>query len=184
MTRDERDAQTWAVVELSRAGERLVEEGKMEGVLRHLLKCPPSHPIFVPAVFYPSLHQDEPPIVLSVTEGYVFIAAGLPDQNLYALEQHPYFRRVLATIDGGYRVLRTVPDSSLEELRKGLANLVASSITAGMSVTILHGLLMGLEGRIVNETSDSVDVYVELRSIRLLRRLPKTSVRPVRATGG
>ncbi len=186
MKRDERDAQTWVVLELTRAGERLIDEGKMDGVLRRHLKCGDTHPIFVPAVFYPPTRADEAPIVLSVTEGYVFVAAGLPDSDFYALENTPIVKKVLHTREPstGMRVLMTVPDHSLRELRQGLAKLVASSISPGMPVLVLHGLLAGLEGTVVLDNEATVDVYVEMRSLRLLRRLPKTSVRPTKSTGG
>jgi transcription antitermination factor NusG len=185
MRRDERDAQTWAVLELTRAGERLIEEGKMEEALRRHLKCGDDHRIFIPAVFYPPIRPDDTPIVLSVTEGYVFVATGLPDSSLYALESTPLVRKVLHTRSpNGMRVLMTVPDHSLAELRRGLAKLVASSISAGMPVLVLHGLLAGLEGSVVSDNGETIDVYVEMRSLRLLRRLPKTSVRPVKSTGG
>lgn len=185
MRRDERDAQTWAVLELTRAGERLIDEGKMEETLRRHLKCGDAHPIFVPAIFYPPIRPDDTPIVLSVTEGYVFVATGLPDCDLYALESTQFVRKVLHTRNPtGMRVLMTVPDTSLWELRRGLAKLVASSISSGMSVLVLHGLLAGLEGTVVSDNGETIDVYVEMRSLRLLRRLPKTSVRPVKSAGG
>lgn len=185
MRRDERDAQTWAVLELTRAGERLIEEGKMEETLRRHLKCGTEHPVFIPAVFYPPIRPDDTPIVLSVTEGYVFVATGLSDSSLYALETTPFVRKVLHTRSpNGLRVLMTVPDHSLAELRRGLAKLVASSISSGIPVLVLHGLLAGLEGTVVSDNGETVDVYVEMRSLRLLRRLPKTSVRPAKSTGG
>jgi hypothetical protein len=185
MRRDVRDAQTWAVLELTRAGERLIEEGKIEAVLRRHLHCPDDHRIFVPAVFYPPLRPGDMPVVLSVTEGYVFVAAGLPDSDLYALESTQFVRKVLHTRSpNGLRVLMTVPDSSLNELRQGLAKLVATSVSLGMSVFVLHGLLAGLEGTVVSDNGETIDLYVEMRSLRLLRRLPKTSVRPVKSVGG
>ena len=185
MKRDERDAQTWAVLELTRAGERLLDEGKMEVTLRRYLKCGDTHPIFVPAIFYPPVRPDDAPVVLSVTEGYVFVATGIPDCDLYALESTPLVRKVLHTRNpAGMRVLMTVPDTSLSELRRGLAKLVASSISSGMDVLVQHGLLAGLEGNVVSDNGETIDVYLALRSLRLLRRLPKTSVRPVKSAGG
>jgi hypothetical protein len=186
MRRDERDAPTWAVLELTRAGERLIEDGSMEGVLRQLLKCGSNHPIFIPAVFYPPARPDDPPIVLSVTEGYVFVAVGLPDSDLYALERTPLVKKVLHTREPatGMRVLMTVPDHSLRELRQALDKLVSSALAPGMTVHILHGLLAGLEGSIVGEGDNTVDVHIEMRSLHIIRRLPKTSVRPVKSVGG
>lgn len=185
MKRDERDAQTWVVLELTRAGERLLEEGKMEATLRRQLNCGDAHPIFIPAVFYPPIRPDDVPVILSVTEGYVFVAAGLPDGDFYALETTPFVKKVLsARGPGGMRVLMTVPDHSLAELRQGLDKLVASSISLGMNVRVQYGILAGLEGAIISDNGDTVDIYVEMRSLRLLRRLPKTSVRPVKSPGG
>jgi len=57
----------------------------------------------------------------------------------------------------------------------------ASTISTGMEVSVVHGHLSGLQGKVVAEADaeDAVDVYIELRSLRLLRRIPKSAVRPL-----
>lgn len=182
MQRDERDAPTWVVLELSRAGERLIEEGRLEHVLRQHLRCPPEHAIFIPTIVY-NIDDPNERIVLSATEGYVFIASGLPETNLFRLENLPFIKKVMTTRDPatGMRVCMSVPDRDLQHIRDQLNKLVASTITSDMEVSIVHGHLAGLKGRVVtdDQRTDEVDVLIELRSLHLLRRLPKSAVRPV-----
>lgn len=182
MPRDERDAPTWVVIELTRAGERLAEEGRLEHVLRQHLKCPSDHPIFVPTIVYNENDPDER-VVLSATEGYVFVASGLPEGSLFKLEELPFFKKVLTTRDPntGLRICMSVTNKDLQQIRDQLNRLIASTITPNMEVAIVHGHLVGLQGKVVSDNTDSdeVDVYVELRSLRLLRRLPRSSVRPL-----
>ena len=182
MQRDERDAPTWVVLELTRAGERLIEEGRLDHVLRQYLHCPTDHPIFIPTVVY---NADDPysRVVLSATEGYVFIASGLPEPKLFALEELPFVRKVLTSRDPatGMRVCMVVSDKALQHIRDQLSKLVSSTLLPDMEVAITHGHLAGMQGKIVSDdpVSESVDVYIELRSLRLIRRVSKSAVRPL-----
>jgi len=182
MQRDERDAPTWVVLELTRAGERLIEEGRLDYVLRQHLQCPPEHPIFIPTVVY---NSDDPNdrIVLSATEGYVFIASGLSERSLFQLEGLPFVKKVMTSRDPatGLRVCMVVSDRDLQQIRLQLSKLISSTLTPDMEVSIIHGHLTGMRGKIVSDDSesDSVDIYIELRSLRLIRRIPKSAVRPV-----
>ena len=182
MARDERDAPTWVVLELTRAGERLIEEGRLEHVLRQHLRCPPEHPIFIPTVVYNPEDPNER-IVLSATEGYVFIASGLPELSLFRLEELPFVKKVMTSRDPatGMRICMSVSDKDLQLIRDQLAKLISSTLVPDMDVSIVHGHLAGMQGRIVSDEpeSDSVDVYIELRSLRLIRRVSKSAVRPL-----
>ena len=182
MQRDERDAPTWVVLELTRAGERLIEEGRLEHVLRQYLRCPPEHPFFIPTVVYNANDPDER-IVLSATEGYVFIASGLPESSLFKLEELPFVKKVLTSRDPatGMRICMVVSDKDLQQIRDQLTKLISSTLVKDMDVSITHGHLTGMQGKIVSDdaASESVDVYFELRSLRLIRRVPKSAVRPL-----
>jgi hypothetical protein len=184
MQRDERDAPTWVVLELTRAGERLIEEGRLEHVLRQHLRCSAEHQIFIPTVVY---NADDPNerIVLSATEGYAFIAAGISESLLFRLEDLPFVKKVMSTRDPstGMRVCMSVTDKDLQQIRDQLSKLISSTLLPEMDVTITHGHLAGMQGKILTEdpASDSVDVYIELRSLRLIRRVAKSAVRPLKA---
>jgi hypothetical protein len=186
MGRDTRDEPTWVVVELTRAGNRLLEEAKLESLLRMHLGCGSDHPIFIPTVVF---NTDDPDsrIVLSATEGYVFIASGLPDVHYFHLESLPFVRRILTTKDPntGIRVCNSIPESSLQHIRDQLDALIGDTLAEGMGVRIVHGALAGVHGRIMHTPpgAEFVDVLLTFRSIQMIKRFPRSSIQPL-ALGG
>ena len=174
--RDDRDSLTWVVFELSSAGEAFASEGYLEEHLRQVISAP-GHEVFVP---YLSYAYDGRTALFNVMEGYAFAAAGL-DERIYlnAVHQSPYLRGVLHYSGGNTIVLQTVPDSSVQELRDRLAEMVAVEIEEGMRVEITRGICQGLQGEVVGLTDGEAYVLVSLRTLRTIRTIPRFALLPV-----
>ncbi len=179
---DFRDELTWVVLELTRLGEQKAEEGCLPGLLQNALKVGSDHSVFVPCVVY---ERDGARIVLNMMEGYVFIAAGLSESSYLALEHEcPYIRQVLCHRQrGGVPVLSTIPDSNLDEIRGGLRKMIAVEIETGMQVEVVDGPYAGLSGNVVQLEGDNAHVYMEMRSLKAIRSIPRTVLRPKTANG-
>jgi hypothetical protein len=182
MEKDNRDEQTWVVVELTRSGNRLLEESRLEPILRAHLGCSEDYPIFIPTVVF---NTDDPDsrIVLSATEGYVFIASGLSDVSYFHLESLPFVRQILTHKDPvtGIRVCQSIRESSLQHIRNQLDALIGDTLAEGMDVRIVHGNLAGIHGKIVHTPpgAEYVDVMLSFRSIQMLKRFPRSSIQPL-----
>jgi transcription antitermination factor NusG len=170
------------VLELTRLGEQKAEEGCLPNLLRDALKVGSAHPVFVPCVVY---ERDGTRIVLNMMEGYVFIATGLSESVYIALEHDsPYIRQVLCHRQrGGVPVLSTIPDSNLDEIRGGLRKMIATDIKTGMQVDVVDGPYAGLSGNVVELQGDNAAVYMEMRSLKAIRSIPRTVLRPKTANG-
>jgi hypothetical protein len=184
MKKDERDELTWFVLELSRAGDRLVREGRFETVLRQCLRCPPEHQVFIPSFTFGS-PQDEDSIFFSVAEGYVFLQSGLDEHEVLRLEELPFIRKVLSNRDqdSGIRACLTVSDKDLSELRKKLGKMISSVLTVGMEVSIISGEFAGMKGTVIDRSETDVDIFIELRSLKIVSRIPQSFVRPCQDQG-
>lgn len=174
--RDNRDGMTWVVFELSSAGESFASDGYLEEHLRQALQVP-GHEVFVP---YLSYAYDGRTALFNVMEGYAFAAAGL-DERIYfnAVHNSPYLRGVLHFSGGNTPVLQTVPDSSVQELRDRLAEMVAVEIEEGMRVEITRGICQGLQGVVVGLSGEGAYVLVSLRTLRTIRTIPRFALLPV-----
>tara|TARA_Y100000034_G_scaffold132696_1_gene196308 strand:+ start:923 stop:1438 length:516 start_codon:yes stop_codon:yes gene_type:complete len=170
------------VLELTRLGEQKAEEGCLPGLLQNALKVGADHQVFVPCVVY---ERDGARIVLNMMEGYVFIATGLAESSYMALEHEcPYIRQVLShRQQGGVAVLSTIPDSNLDEIRAGLRKMIAVEIETGMQVEVVDGPYAGLSGNVVQLEGDNAHVYMEMRSLKAIRSIPRTVLRPKTANG-
>lgn len=178
--KDDRDEITWAVFELTSAGERLASEGQLESYLRDTLELQEPHSVFVPYLMFVYGTRST---VFNVMEGYCFVAAGLDERRYFgAVYDSPYLKGVLSTDRGGGRVLMTVPDSSVEELRDRLCEMVAVEIEEGMPVEIVRGNYRGLIGRVVALTEDVAHVLIELRTLRTIRTIPRFALLPKEPT--
>jgi hypothetical protein len=176
--RDNRDETTWVVYELTASGERLASDGQLEGYLRDTLNLPDGHQVFVP---YLAFQYGSRCTVFNVMEGYCFVAAGLDDRvYLSAVYDSQYLKSVLCADmgRGKGKVLMTVPDSSVEELRGRLGQMVAVEITEGMVVEIVRGQYSGLDGRVVSLTEEMAHVLIELRTLRTIRTIPRFALLP------
>lgn len=177
VAKDERDNLTWVVFELTRAGEKLAQEGLLESFLRKTLKTP-DHEIFVP---YLSYRYDGRVSLFNVMEGYAFVASGL-DERLYfkATVDSPYLKSVLSYRSlGSGVVLQTVPDIKIRELRDNLAKMVAVEIREGMRVEITRGTCLGLVGVVQSLTDEDAFVLIQMRTLRTIRTIPRFALFPL-----
>jgi transcription antitermination factor NusG len=165
------------VLELSPLGEVRAEEGTLEALIRDALSVEPEYPIFIPCVTY-SNGKDR--VVLNMMEGYAFVASGLPEPEYLALTHNcVYVQQAMFTSHQGVPVLSTITDQALDELRTGLKNMVAVELAVGMRVEVVEGPYSNMKGQILSLETDVAHVYIELRSLRAIRSIPRTVLRPV-----
>lgn len=167
---DRRDGITWVALELTRAGEKLVEEGKLANDIRYLLGVEEEWPVFIPARVYEKKGKK---ITVHLMEGYAFIATGLDEVVYFRLEQTKYVEQVMATRGSrGIRVLSVIPDSKIVDLRKQLSLEIASDIVPGMTVRVLDGIYSKLEGIVLDTEGDHAVIHFELRSLKVISKVP------------
>lgn len=176
--RDDRDDTTWVVVELTRAGEQKVEEGCAPEILRTLLQVEDDYPVFIPAVVYKVGGETT---VLNLMQGYAFVQSGLPETQYFRLERdNPYVRKVLTSRStSGLRVLNTIPNRNIIELRRQMAEHVASDIYDDAHIVVQTGLLMNMEGQVLTTHDESAFVIFKLRSIDIIAAIPKAFLCPI-----
>ncbi len=175
------DAATWVPVELTRHGEMLLRDGTIAAQLRNVLGVEADWPIFVPAELFPPTEEGGAPTVFCATDGYAYIAAGLLDSQYLSLEDTRLVRRVLTSKDPrtGRRVVQTLPDRALDSTRQSLKAAVARSIRPGTRVRITQGVLSNLVADVVAEEGDFVHVWLQLRTLELIRAVSKQHVQPI-----
>ena len=171
---DSRDIETWVVLELSAAGERLASKGTLEKYLRSLF---PDKSIFVP---YLSYEFDGRSVLFNVMEGYCFVESGL-DERYYISEarESPYLKRALYST-GLNCTLNTVSREVVSQLSDQLSRMFAEDISVGMQVSVQRGVCSGLSGKVlsVNSSLGTAQVLVELRSLKTIRTLPCFTLLP------
>lgn len=167
---DRRDDDTWVVVELTKQGEQRVEDGTLKDVLLTDLGATDEMPVFIPARTYA---KESKAITIHLLEGYVFIAARLPEVVYFGLEDQPYVAQVLST-DGshGMRVLSTIPNREVKALRRRLHEQVATDLVPGTLVKVVEGVYRDLEGRVDGVDGDHATVAFRLRSLRSFVGIP------------
>ena len=176
---DRRDACTWVVLELTRAGESLAESGGLAPALREALGVDSSHPVFIPSLIYTRGGRRT---AITLMEGYAFVASGLPETFYFALERDcPLVRQVLSSgggADGELRVLSTLPDESVEEMREQLRSQVSVNLDVGMQVLVTEGVYANLDAEVMGFEGDDAIVSIELRSIKIITKLPRVFLDP------
>lgn len=174
---DQRDARTWVVLELTRAGESLVEDGRLVSSLRDALGVGTDHPVFIPSLIYTRGGRRT---AITLMEGYAFVGTGLSETFYFALERDcPFVRKVLSTgEDGGLRVLSVLPDASVEDLRAQLRAQVSIDLDVGMQVLVTEGVYSNLDAEVLGFEEDDAIVSIELRSIKIITRLPRVFLDP------
>ncbi len=165
---DQRDDQTWVVIELSHLGETKVDEGTLEATLRRDLDLPHDFPIFIPVISYPKGNRT---INIHLMEGYVFVGSGLQDTSYFALERKEYVSQIIST-PGRVRSLSVVPNSKIVDLRNQLVKLVASDLQIGATVRVTNGTYRNLEGLTIVVSGDTAIVRIKLRSLDLMATIP------------
>lgn len=173
---DERDQVTWVVLELSHHGERAAEEGILAEILRDHADLDHDHPVFVPYLTY--THQGKTTL-LSVMEGYVFLASGFDDQSRSDLSRSPYITKILCRGSDPHAACETVSQASVDQLRQRMRELVAVEIQEGMEVRIVDGTLSGIRGSVVGVSGGHATLLVQMRSIQAIQYLPCFLLRPV-----
>lgn len=168
---DRRDETTWIAIELSRMGEAKVEDGVLEDTLRADLGIGPDFPIFIPAITYT---KGKRKFTIQLMEGYVFVATGLPETAYFDLERKPYVNQVMSSNSGPHkiRVLSTIPDKKIEELRRQFKELVSSDIEIHDKVRVIEGTYRMLEGEVLGKDGEDAFVEIELRSLRVIATVP------------
>ena len=168
---DARDLITWVALELSKHGDRCVDDGTLESELRKHLQVDPDWPVFIPARAYLKRGRR---VTVHLMEGYAFVAAGLEEVRYFRLEQTKLVESVMATKDRrGLKVLATIPDAKVRELRRQLSQEVSSDLIPGMGVLVTDGIYSRLEGKVVDTDGDYAVVRFALRSLEIISKVPK-----------
>lgn len=168
---DRRDGTTWVALELSRHGEKLVEDGGLAEELRKGLDVAEDWPVFIPARVY---EKNGKRITVHLMEGYAFVATGLDEVRYFRLEQSKFVENVMSSHGvHGIRRLKTIHDSQVADLRRRLSQEVSSDIVPGMRVLVTDGIYSKLEGVVVDVEGDHAVVSIELRSLEVLSKIPK-----------
>lgn len=152
-------------------GEAKVEDGVLEDTLRADLGIGPDFPIFIPAITYT---KGKRKFTIQLMEGYVFVATGLPETAYFDLERKPYVNQVMSSNSGPHkiRVLSTIPDKKIEELRRQFKELVSSDIEIHDKVRVIEGTYRMLEGEVLGKDGEDAFVEIELRSLRVIATVP------------
>lgn len=172
---------SWAIVELTRMGERKAEDGSLDVALRDALSLPPDHPVFVPSKTYTAGGRR---VTVHLMEGYAFVGSDGRDLRQPSRVDQPYVKRLLtAPAPSGGRVLSVVPDTTIQGMEADLAKHVGEDVAIGSTVTITKGLYARMEGQVV-DILDTGDILVrfQMRSIDLIASVPRSFAVP--ADGG
>lgn len=178
---DQRDAQTWVILELNSLGEMKMDEGTLEGTLRRDLDVSPDFPIFVPMVSY---RKGTRSTNIHLMEGYVFVGSGLADTAYFALERRGYVTQVITQLVGKRRVLQVVSNAQVEGLRKQLREKTAADIGISDQVRAVSGIYRNLEGKVIHLAKDVATVEIRLRSLELLATIPTIFLEPATEASG
>lgn len=168
----DRDDPTWVVVELSYAGEMKVEDGSLCRSIQRDLGVDEEHQVFIPATRYARKGRST---TLHLMEGYAFVESGLEEFRYFALEKTAYVNKIMSVNKGKYglRGLSVIPDVRIRQMRQQLRELSASNIREGDYVQVLEGLYNTLSGAVLEIDGNYAMVFISLRSIRVITRLPK-----------
>lgn len=163
------DDPTWAVVSLTPAGEAAVLKGLIEEKIRKEMGLPTDHEVFVPAL---PARKESAAVVLM--PGYVFIRSGLAEASYFRLERARcgFFDTVSSRRVRGLRVLLTVKNHKVEELKESLRSLNSGIFREGEEVKVVRGVLEGLSGTVVDRRGSEVGVVFKFRSLETIRYFP------------
>lgn len=167
---------SWAVVELTRMGERKAEDGTLVGLLRDIFSLPHTHPVFVPSKTYTSGGRTT---TIHLMEGYAFIASDGAD-ILFPSTDQPYVKRILTThTPNGSKVLSVVADAVILDMEVKLSQHVGDEIAIGACVRVTSGLYAQMEGEVMDTTpSGNLIVRFKMRSLDTIVEIPRTLAIP------
>jgi len=168
---------SWAIIELTRLGERKAEEGTLVPLLRDALSLPTHHPVFIPSKTYTSGGRN---ITIHLMEGYAFVASDGADLVLPSRSEQPYVKRMLTTpTPNGSRVLSVVPDSVVLDMEANLSKHVGDDVRVGSRVSVTSGLYAKMEGEVVDSApSGNLVVRFRMRSLDTIVEVPRTFTVP------
>lgn len=167
---DHRDETTWATLELTKAGELKAVEGKLAASLRALLGVDEAFPVFVP---YANYTKGGRTVSVRLIEGYAFVATGLSETKYFALERSALVAKVFSIGQNGIRVLHTLPNANVVEMRARLAESMSADLEVGSKVRITGGNYRDLEGTVVDLYDKRVAVRIEFRSLTSIAVIPR-----------
>jgi len=168
---DKRDETTWATLELTKAGEAKAVEGKLAVAIRGLLGVDENFPVFVP---YATYTKGGRTVSVRLIEGYAFVATGLPEVRYFGLERSPLVSRVFSSSSGAMRVLYTISNTEVNNMKARLAESLSSDIEVGARVRITGGNYRDLEGTVVDlYENNKVAIRVEFRSLTTIAVIPR-----------
>lgn len=169
---DRRDVSTWVAIELTKFGEKKVQDGQIIQTIREDLGVGEDLEVFIPAATY---RRGSKTVTVHLIEGYIFVSSGLPEVRYFALEKKPYVSKVLSTNSSphGMRSLGVVPNSEIKNLRKQLRALTIADISKGEKVQVVEGMYKKLDGKILGLDDDHALVNIELRSLSIIARIPR-----------
>jgi len=174
MSKDARDTLSWVTIELAPLGEQKVQEGTLAKLIRHHLEVDQDFQVFIPSA---RIERNGKNLTVSLMEGYVFVQTGLPESQYLSLNNRAYVSRVLTTpTRKGVRVIQTIPDQHICDLRSKLNALLTTDVVSDTWVRVLGGTYQNLEGRVLSVEEEYVIVLISLRSLEVITRLPKVQV--------
>jgi 5'-3' exonuclease/transcription antitermination factor NusG len=170
-------AHEWVVLELSPQGEEEDPEA-LYSAIRRLLKVEVD--IFVPASIS---NVGESRVVHKLIDNYVFVRRTLPDNAFMRLEGTRFIASVLtinrSTSGNSTRQVTCVKDADIEKMRRQIHVETEQGIEVGDEVQVMSGPYKGINGRVIEEINetDSVQVFIKLRSKQAIVTLPRSFLR-------
>jgi 5'-3' exonuclease/transcription antitermination factor NusG len=160
----------WVVLELSPQGEDEDPEVLRKAIGRSV-KGPKD--VFVPASITTRGHTRS---VYKLVENYIFVRRTQPDTTYFKLEGSKYISSILTVLDRRIRRVATVPESSIEKMRRQLHAETEQGIEVGDEVLVMSGAYSGINGRVIENIpeSNSAQVHIKLRSKQALLTLPRS----------
>lgn len=168
---------SWAIVELTRAGERKAEEGVLAPLLREAFALQPNHPVFIPSKAYTTGGRR---VTVHLMEGYAFVGSDGHDLSIPSRTEQPYVRRLLMTnAQGGRRAISVVPDATVRQMEDELSKHVGDDVRLGSQVVVNNGTYARMGGEVLGTTSTGdLVVRFQMRSLDLIAEVPRSFAVP------
>lgn len=160
----------WVVLELSPQGEDEDPEVLRKAIGKSVKNV---KDVFVPASIITRGHTRS---VYKLVENYIFVRRTQLDQVYFKLEGSKYVATILTVLDHRIRKISTVPESSIEQMRRQLHVETEQGIEVGDEVLVMSGAYSGINGRVIENIpeNNSVQVFIKLRSKQALLTLPRS----------
>jgi hypothetical protein len=173
----QRRPSSWAIVELTRMGERKAEDGTLAPLLRDAMSLPIDHPVFIPSKTYVSGGRR---ITIHLMEGYVFIGSDGRDLPQPSRLDQPYVRRLLTTpTANGGRVLSVLTDQKVKGMEADLAKHIGDDSKVGSNVSVTTGMYSKMEGVVIDTTTTgNLVVRFRMRSLDVIAEVPRSFTVP------